>query len=135
MSKSRSVTNIRNQQKPRRAPSTDAAEKPRIAEVAKLERQRAAQLARERQKRAQWYWLSFANKKGFLGAAIVWAHGIETAVLRARDLNISRGFRKTVKIFCEPISYRIMKEHVPPDLRNRLLSEEEVLSRLQGRPA
>jgi hypothetical protein len=55
--------------------------------------------------------------------------------VRARDLNISRDFRKTVEIFCEPIPTRVMKEHIPPDLRNRLLSQEEVRSRLEGHPA
>jgi hypothetical protein len=69
---------------------------PRIPEVAKLERLRANQLAQERRQRCQWYWLSFVNKGGFLGAAILWAHGIETAVLRARELNISSGFRGEV---------------------------------------
>lgn len=54
----------------------------RIADVAKLERQRAKLLAQERRQRGQWHWLSFVNRNGFLGGAIVWAHGIETAVLR-----------------------------------------------------
>jgi len=107
---------------------------PRIAEVAKLERQRAAELARERRKRGQWQWLSFANQNGFLGAAILWAHGVETATLRARELHISRGFRGQVEVFCEPISARVMKDHIPADLRNRLLSEDEVLERLNGAP-
>jgi hypothetical protein len=135
MSRNHSVTNKPSRSKTLRTPAAEVANKPSLADVARLERQRATELARERQKRAQWYWLSFANKTGFLGGAIVWAHGIETAVLRARDLHISRGFRKTVEVFCEPISYRIMKEHVPPDLRNRLLSEDEVLTRLEGRRA
>jgi len=106
---------------------------PRIAEVAKLERQRATLIAQEHRKRGQGYWLSFVNKSGFLGGAILWAHGIETAVLRARELNISRGFRGQVEVFCEPISARVMKDHIPADLRNRLLSEDEVLERLNGR--
>ena len=105
---------------------------PRIPEVAKLERQRAQLLAQERRQRGQWHWLSFVNRSGFLGGAIVWAHGIETAVLRARELNISRGFRGKVEVFCEPIPARIMKEHIPADLRNRQLSETEVLERLEG---
>ena len=109
--------------------------KPRVAEVAKLERQRAAELAREREHRGQWHWLSFANGDGFLGGAILWAYGVETAVLRARKLNISGGFRGTVDVFCEPISSKVMKEHIPPDLRNRLLSQREILCRLEGRPA
>ena len=79
---------------------------PRIAEVAKLERQRATRLAQERRKRGQWHWLSFVNKSGFLGGAIVWAHGMETAVLRARELKISGGFRGEVEVFCEPIPAR-----------------------------
>jgi hypothetical protein len=90
-----------------------------------LEQQRAAELALERRKRGQWHWISFANRMEFLGAAIVWAHGIETATLRARVLNISRGFQGTVDIFCEPIPSRVLKECIPPDLRNRLLSEKE----------
>jgi hypothetical protein len=98
-----------------------------------LERQRAKQLAQEHRKHGQWYWLSFANKRGFLGGAILWAHGIETAVLRARELNITRGFRGTVEVFCEPIPARVMKEHIPSNLRNRLLFEDEVLDRLEGR--
>ena len=115
-----------------RNPAAELTHKLGIAAAA-VGRQSAAELVRERQAPAQWYWLSFASNTGFLGGAIVWAHGIETAVQRARDLNISRGFRKTVDVFCEPISRRIMKDHVPPDLRNRLLSEEEVLTRLEGR--
>lgn len=92
-----------------------------------------ATLVQERRKCGQWHWLSFANKTGFLGGAVVWAHGIETSVLRARELKISRGFRGTVEVFCEPIPARIVREHVPADLRNRLLSEDDVLERLKGR--
>jgi hypothetical protein len=114
-------------------PTTEVPNTPRIGYVAKLERQRVALLAQERGKRGQWYWLSFVNKSGFLGGAILWAHGIETSVLRARELNISRGFRGTVEVFCEPISARVMKEHIPSDLRNRLLSEDEVLEQLEAR--
>jgi hypothetical protein len=106
---------------------------PPPADISKLERRRTRLLAREHRRRGRWYWLSFANKSGFLGGAIVWAHGIETAVLRARKLEISSGFRGTVEVFCEPIPARIVKEHIPGDLRNRLLSEAEVLERLEGR--
>jgi hypothetical protein len=106
---------------------------PRLTRVADLERDRARQLADERRKRPGWYWLSFVNRTGFLGGAILWAHGVETAVLRARKLNISSGFRGNVEIFCESIPARIMKERVPTDLRNRLLSEREVLMRLDGK--
>jgi hypothetical protein len=106
----------------------------RIAEVAKLERQNAKLLAKERQRRGQWHWLSFVNQRGFLGAAIVWAHGMETAVLRARELKISQGFCGKVEVFCEPVRTRVIKEHIPPDLRNRLLSQDEVLARLNVCP-
>jgi hypothetical protein len=107
--------------------------RPIIVEVAKLERQRAKLIAQERRQRSRWYWLSFVNKRGFLGGAILWARGIETAVLRAGELNISRGFRGRVEVFCEPIPARVVKEHIPADLRNRLLSEAEILERLEGR--
>ena len=110
------------------------ASKGRIADVAKLESQRVTALTRERRLPGKWHWLSFVNQTGFLGGAIVWAHGIETAVLRARELNISRGFRGEVEVFCEPMPRRIVQEHVPPDLRNRLLTETEVLTRLEGKP-
>src|SRR5689334_15384783 len=106
---------------------------PRIANTHDLEHQRAKLLAQERRRRGQWHWLSFANKRGFLGAAVVWARGIETAVQRARELHISRGFRGNVEVFCEPISASVIKKHVPQDLRNRLLAEAEVLQHLQGR--
>ena len=105
-----------------------------IAEVNKLEHQRARQMVQERRRRGQWHWLSFANRYGFLGGAIVWAHGVETAVLRARELQISRGFRGEVEILCEPIPTRVMKAHIPVELRNRLLSETEVMERLRGCP-
>jgi hypothetical protein len=98
----------------------------------KLERQHAALIAEERRKRGQWYWLSFANSIGFLGGAIVWAQGIETAVLRARELNISGGFRGDVDVFCEPIPTDVVRRHIPTDLRNRLLAENEILQRLKG---
>ena len=105
-----------------------------ITNVRNLECQRAQQITQERRRRGQWHWLSFANRYGFLGGAIVWAHGVETAVLRARELQISRGFRGEVEIFCEPIPTRVMKAHIPAELRNRLLSETEVMERLRGCP-
>jgi hypothetical protein len=103
-----------------------------MAEITKLERQRATLLAQERRKRGRWHWLSFVNRSGFLGGAVVWAHGVETAVLRARELKISRNFRGRVEVFCEPIPARVVKELIPADFRNRLLSEAEVLDRLGG---
>ena len=103
-----------------------------MVEVAKLERKRAKQLAQERRQRGGWYWLGFVNNSRFLGGAIVWAHGLETAVLRARELNVSRAFRGQLEVFCESISARDMKERVPANLRNRLLSDAEVLEQLDG---
>jgi hypothetical protein len=104
---------------------------PRPAKVANLERKRAKELARERRQRGGWYWLGFANNSRFLGGAIVWAHGFETATLQARKLNITRAFRGQLETFCESISARDM-ERVPASLRNRLLSENEVLEQLDG---
>jgi hypothetical protein len=102
------------------------------AEVAKRERQREAQPTREHQRKEQWYWISFAKQWGFLGGAIVWGHDIKSAVLRAKELKIGRGFQGVVEVFCEPIPARVVKEHIPADLRNRLLSEHEVIERLNG---
>jgi hypothetical protein len=56
------------------------------------------------------------QQERFLNEVIVWAHGIEKAVLQARRLNINRGFRGKVEVFCEPIHARVMKEHIPSDL-------------------
>jgi hypothetical protein len=80
-----------------------------------------------RRQRGGWYWLGFANNSRFLGAAIVWAHGFETAAQRARKLNISHGFRGQLEIYCDSISAGDMRECVPADLRNRLLSQTEIL--------
>jgi hypothetical protein len=99
---------------------------------AKLQAQRAALFAQERRKRGQWHWLSYVNTSGFLGGAIVWARGIETSVLRAPEMKISRNFRGRVEVFCEPIPARVVKELIPAEVRNRLLSEAEVLDRLRG---
>jgi hypothetical protein len=132
MDRIRNPKNESNQRSVARNRAVTNSKRPRIAEVAKLERQHAALLAAECRKRGQWYWLSFANQSEFLGGAIVWAHGMQTAVLRARRLNISCGFRGRVEVFCEPISSQIMKNHVPHDLRNRLLAQDEILERLQG---
>ena len=123
--------------KPKRTqlPGPATSKRPRLVELAKMDRREARILAQERLRRGQWYWLSFANNTRFLGGAIVWARGIETAVLRARELEISSGFRGMVNVFCEPVPRRLMKNHVPPDLRNRLLSKEDITERLEGRSA
>jgi hypothetical protein len=107
----------------------------RRTELANAKRREVRIQDQERLGRGQWYWLSFANRTRFLGGAIVWARGIETAVLRARELEISSGFRGMVNVFCEPVPLRVMKNHVPPDLRNRLLSKEDITERLEGRSA
>jgi hypothetical protein len=105
----------------------------RHAKEIKNDRPHALEVANPRGTRGRWYWLSFATRRGFLGGAIVWAYDIDTAVLRARTLNISKEFRGKVEVFCEPIPARAMKKHIPADLRNRLLSAEEIRERLQGR--
>ena len=124
-----------NKPKSTRLPASGTPKRLPTAEVVKMDRQEARVLAQERLRRGQWYWLSFANNTGFLGGAIVWARGIETAVLRARELEISSGFRGMVNVFCEPVPRRLMKNHVPPDLRNRLLSKEDITERLEGQSA
>ena len=101
-----------------------------LPDVTRLETERASQLAQERRNRGRWYWLSFATDYEFLGACVVWAHGMETAVLHARNLKISSGFRGEVEIFCEPLPRSVMQK-VPADLRNRLLSERVMRKRLR----
>jgi hypothetical protein len=89
---------------------------------------RARLLAEERRHSLGWFYLSFATGHEFLGAAIVWAHGLLTAVERASDLGINPGG----EVMCCPIPRKNLRR-VPADLRNRLLSETEVRKRLEGK--
>ena len=89
---------------------------------------RAAIIAEEHRHAALWHYLSFADDSGFRGGAIVRAHGFLTAVQRATDLGINPGGG----VMCWPIPRKDLWR-VQPDLRNRLLSEDEVLHKLEGR--
>ena len=85
-------------------------------------------MADESRRSLGWFYLSFASDYQFLGAAIVWAHGILTAVERASRLGINPGG----EVLCYAIPRQYLRR-VPPDLRNRLLSEAEVRKRLAGK--
>jgi hypothetical protein len=87
---------------------------------------RALLIAEERQQKACWFYLGFAIGCAFLGAAIVRGHGFLTAIQRASDLNISPGG----SVMHRPLNWRHMKR-IPADLRDRLLSGEEVDTRLE----
>ncbi len=88
-----------------------------------------ARLLREEVRRSLgWFYLSFAAGDEFLGATIVWAHGILSALERASELGINPGG----EVLCCPIPRRLLRR-VPADLRDRLLSESEVRKRLAGR--
>jgi hypothetical protein len=87
---------------------------------------RALLIAEERQHKACWIYLSFATGYAFLGGAIVRGHGFLTAIQRASDLNINPGG----EVMHRPLNWRHMKR-IPTDLRNRLLSKEEVETRLE----
>jgi hypothetical protein len=87
---------------------------------------RALLIAEERQHKARWIYLSFATGYEFLGAAIVRGHGFLTAIQRASDLNINPGGG----VMSRALNWRHMKR-IPADLRNRLLSKEEVDTRLE----
>ena len=89
---------------------------------------RARLLAEEGRHSLGWFYLSFATEYEFLGATIVWAHGLLTAVERASDLGINPGG----EVMCCLIPRRNLRR-VPADLRNRLLSEGEVRKRLAGK--
>jgi hypothetical protein len=88
-----------------------------------LKRQR---IAEELTHAPRWHYLSFANNEAFLGAAIVRAHGIVTAVERARKLAIYPGG----EVMGAPIKSKELSR-VPKELRNRLLTETEVRSKLE----
>jgi hypothetical protein len=89
---------------------------------------RAAVIAVEHRHAARWHYLSFADDTCFLGGVIVRSCGFLTAIQRATDLGINPGG----EVECTPISRKDLWR-VPPDLRNRPLSEEEVRDRLEGR--
>jgi hypothetical protein len=83
-------------------------------------------IAEERQHKARWFYLSFATGYAFLGAAIVRGYGFLTAIQRATDLNIN----PDGGVMSRALNWRHMKR-IPTDLRNRLLSKEEVDTRLE----
>jgi len=86
-------------------------------------------IAEERRHTPRWHFLSFADGTRFLGGAIVRSHGFLTAVERATALGLNPGG----DVLCCPIRRKDLWR-VPPGLRNRLLSEDEVITRLEGRP-
>jgi hypothetical protein len=91
---------------------------------------RARLIADERRHSPRWFFLSFANEHQFLGAAIVRAHGLITAVERASSLGIMPGGDVEHTAILRKDIYR-----VPLTLRNRLLSEAEVRAELDGKGA
>jgi hypothetical protein len=77
--------------------------------------------AQEMQTPAAWYWLSFADETGFLGAAMVRAHGITTAVVEAKRLGIHPGG----SVLCHPI------DEPPETLKNVLLTKEQAYAAIE----
>lgn len=88
---------------------------------------RAALLADERRHTPRWHFLSFADERGFRGGAIVWSYGFLTAIQRATDLGINPGG----EVLCTPIPRRDLVR-ISSDLRNRLLSEDQIRNQLEG---
>lgn len=88
----------------------------------------AAIIAEEHRHAARWHYLSFADDTGFLGGVIVRSYGFLTVIQRATDLGINPGG----EVMSTPIPRNDLWR-VAKDLRNRLLSEDEVPDRLEGR--
>jgi hypothetical protein len=83
--------------------------------------ERALQLlAQEYGEPERWFYLSFASEGGFLGGAIIKAHGITDAVMKTLKLKINPGG--------EVMALPIIDESKLPDetFRNRLLNRNEV---------
>jgi hypothetical protein len=88
---------------------------------------RAAIIAEEHRHAARWHYLSFADGSGFRGGAIVPSYGFLTAIQRATDLGVNPGG----EVMCTPLTRKDLLR-VPAELRNRLLSEDEIRERLDG---
>jgi hypothetical protein len=89
---------------------------------------RAALIKRELTEQPErWWWLSFANEKGFLGAVVVRAHGFVTAIELARLMGINPGGE------CQGAEIPEPEKAGPPypeQFANRLLSREEIEAKL-----
>ena len=72
---------------------------------------------------ASWYFLSFADEERFLGGLFVRGNGPRNAVQRARELGV-KFVNATVE--CSPVTDAEMLEHVPVEMREQLLNEEQV---------
>jgi hypothetical protein len=70
-----------------------------------------------------WFYLSFANDTGFLGGAIVHAHGPASAIQRAAGIGIHFA---DAGVECTPVTDEELAEHIPAEMRGRRLTEEEV---------
>ena len=88
---------------------------------------RAAIISEEHRHSARWHLLSFADDTCFLGGVIVRSYGFLTSIQRATDLGINPGG----EVMCTPIQRKDLWR-VPSDLRNRLLTEDEIRDRLEG---
>jgi hypothetical protein len=100
-------------------------------------RKQAVLRADEMTRPRRWHYLSFINSQGFLGAAIVRAHGKYTAIERTRELGICPlgpdAYIPNDVAGCA-LSWRDM-QRIPGDLRDRLLTRDEVIERLEGKGA
>jgi hypothetical protein len=78
----------------------------------------------EREKNPEsWFYLSFASGRAFLGGAIVRANGPASAIQRAVGIGIHFA---DAGVECTPVTDEELAEHIPAELRDRLLTEEEV---------
>jgi hypothetical protein len=77
----------------------------------------------------EWFFISFADNARFLGGCVVRARGPRDAINRTSKLGIYPGGEAMCQALPEDQMHR-----VPTDLRNRLLTEWEVMEKLQGEP-
>ena len=78
-----------------------------------------------KQPAAGWWYVSFSGVSAFLGAAFVQARTKPAAIRRTRFLGIHPG-AKVEDVLCLPVPAADMRRRVPPDMRDRLLTEREV---------
>ncbi len=84
----------------------------------------ASMLAEEAKQPLGGYYLSFAEPGKFLGGVYLEAHGPTSALRLTHELGINPGG----EVMTYSVPLELMRQKIPVDMRNRLLTKQEVES-------